>query len=139
VISRCIELKRDVVAEDEFDFGARQKLNLGHTFGHGIEAASNFSVTHGHAVAMGMAMVTRTAAKLGLCDPNTPSELENVLLAFDLPIHTSYSQDEIFHNALSDKKRSADIINLIIPTTIGNCIIYPTPVSQLPDLIKAGY
>ncbi|MBQ6312177.1 MAG: 3-dehydroquinate synthase, partial [Lachnospiraceae bacterium] len=51
VISRCIEIKAHYVAEDEFDQGLRQKLNLGHTFGHAIEASSHFAVTHGQAVA----------------------------------------------------------------------------------------
>jgi len=53
VITRCVELKRDVVAEDEFDTGARMKLNLGHTIGHGVEARSNFSLSHGKSVSIG--------------------------------------------------------------------------------------
>ena len=48
VITRCVELKRDVVMEDEFDTGARMKLNLGHTIGHGVEARSNFTLSHGN-------------------------------------------------------------------------------------------
>lgn len=51
VITRCVELKRDVVMEDEFDTGARMKLNLGHTVGHGVEAKSHFAISHGKAVA----------------------------------------------------------------------------------------
>ena len=61
VIARCVELKRNVVMEDEFDTGERMKLNLGHTFGHGIEAVSHFTVSHGKAVAIGMAMAARCA------------------------------------------------------------------------------
>ena len=63
VIARCVELKRDVVAEDEFDRGKRQKLNLGHTIGHGIEACSGYGISHGKAVAMGMTIITKTPAK----------------------------------------------------------------------------
>lgn len=59
VITRCVELKRDVVMEDEFDTGARMKLNLGHTVGHGVEAKSHFAISHGKAVAIGMAIVSR--------------------------------------------------------------------------------
>ena len=59
VITRCVELKRDVVMEDEFDTGARMKLNLGHTIGHGVEAKSNFTLSHGKSVAIGMAIVVR--------------------------------------------------------------------------------
>ena len=62
VITRCVELKRDVVMEDEFDTGARMKLNLGHTVGHGVEAKSHFAISHGKAVAIGMAIVSRASA-----------------------------------------------------------------------------
>ena len=61
VISRCITWKRDVVSADEFDRGARQKLNFGHTIGHSIETLSNFSISHGSAVSIGMAIVARSA------------------------------------------------------------------------------
>ena len=69
VIARCVELKRDVVMEDEFDTGTRMKLNLGHTVGHGVEAQSHFSVSHGKAVAIGMAIVARSAAKAASAPP----------------------------------------------------------------------
>lgn len=61
VIARCVDLKRQVVMEDEFDTGARMKLNLGHTIGHGIEARSNFGLSHGKSVAIGMAIVSRAS------------------------------------------------------------------------------
>ena len=64
-------MKRDIVAQDEFDRGQRQLLNLGHTFGHGIEACSGFAVSHGSAVAIGMAMMVRAAAAFGLCTEKT--------------------------------------------------------------------
>ena len=53
VISRCVEMKRDYVCEDEFDNGVRRKLNLGHTIGHAIEKCSDYTIPHGHAVAAG--------------------------------------------------------------------------------------
>ena len=62
IIETCVTMKRDIVAQDEFDRGQRQLLNLGHTFGHGIEACSGFAVSHGSAVAIGMAMMVRAAA-----------------------------------------------------------------------------
>ncbi|MFR4068698.1 MAG: hypothetical protein ACLT1T_07310, partial [Oscillospiraceae bacterium] len=65
IIETCVTMKRDIVAQDEFDRGQRQLLNLGHTFGHGIEACSGFAVSHGSAVAIGMAMMVRAAAAFG--------------------------------------------------------------------------
>lgn len=138
VIARCVELKRDVVMEDEFDTGARMKLNLGHTIGHGVEANSNFTVSHGKAVAIGMAIVTRAAAALSICSQETAQAIISTLRFFQLPVTTGCSADDIYTSALSDKKRSGGIVNLIVPERIGCCVIRPTPVDALKTFIEAG-
>ena len=138
VISRCICLKRDVVNEDELDTGARQKLNLGHTIGHGIEAAGNFSVSHGQAVAAGMAIVAKSAVKSGICQQETLDRIVNVLQKFDLPTGTELSADSLSKLALRDKKRAGSHINLIVPVAISNCIIQSTPTEELNAFIQAG-
>lgn len=132
VVSRCVELKRDVVAEDEFDVSARQKLNLGHTIGHGIEAQSNFSITHGQAVAIGMAIVTKAGC------PSIYRELVAVLEKFQLPTKTGFTAHQLYISALSDKKRAGKTVNLIIPKAIGDCAIVPTEVVKLESFIKEG-
>lgn len=138
VIARCVELKRDVVMADEYDLGARQKLNLGHTIGHGVEAQSHFTVSHGKAVAIGMAIVSRAACRMALCSADTRNRIQAVLDAFGLPTETDYSSEALYNAALSDKKRAGGTVNLILPTAIGNCIIRPTPVSELQSVIEAG-
>ena len=138
VITRCVELKRDVVTEDEFDTGARQKLNLGHTVGHGIEAHSHFAISHGRAVAAGMAIVARASAAWSICDGPTAEQIADTLTKFQLPTTTSLSSDELYRSTLSDKKRSGGTVNLIVPKTIGNCIIYPLSVDQMKSFIEAG-
>ena len=132
VITRCVELKRDVVMEDEFDTGARMKLNLGHTIGHGVEARSNFSLSHGKSVAIGIAIVCRASS----C-PDTARILA-LLTRFGLPIATDYPVDDIYTYTLSDKKRSGNSINLIVPNAIGVCDIVPTPIDSLKSFIQAG-
>ena len=132
VIARCVELKRDVVAEDEFDTGARMKLNLGHTVGHGIEAASHFSVSHGKSVAIGMAIVARASKCLDA------DRIIACLERFGLPVTTDISVDEISRHALSDKKRSGGTVKLILPQAIGDCAIVPTPVENLRSFIEEG-
>lgn len=132
VIARCVELKRNVVAEDEFDTGARQKLNLGHTIGHGVEAQSNFTITHGQAVAIGMAIVAKAGCK------SIYNRLCDVLSKFNLPTTTTFSANQLYTSALSDKKRSGGTVNLIIPREIGYCEIIPTPVEELQSFIKEG-
>ena len=132
VIARCVELKRDVVMEDEFDTGARMKLNLGHTIGHGVEARSNFRLSHGKSVAIGMAIVSRASR----C-PDT-SRIVACLKKFNLPTAIDYPVEDIFRYTLSDKKRSGDTVKLIIPYAIGDCRIVPTPIEHLKTFIEEG-
>lgn len=132
VITRCVELKRDVVAEDEFDTGARMKLNLGHTIGHGIEKASNYVISHGKAVAIGMAIVCK-AGNAGVY-----AKIKDILVQFGLPTVTNFDCNTLFEAALSDKKRSGDTVNLIVPKGIGNCVIQPTSIENLKTFIQEG-
>ncbi len=132
VIARCVELKRDVVMADEFDTGERMKLNLGHTIGHGVEAKSNFSLSHGKSVAIGMAIVARASH----C-PDA-KRIQNLLTRFGLPTATHYPAEDIYAYTLSDKKRSGSTVSLIVPRAIGCCDIVPTPISELKSFIQAG-
>ena len=138
VITRCVELKRDVVMEDEFDTGARMKLNLGHTIGHGVEAQSHFEISHGKAVAIGMSIVATAAVKNSICSVETAERIISTIKAFGLPTQTKFDADSLFHSALSDKKRSGGTVNLIVPVEIGNCLIYPMDVTNLKSFIEAG-
>ena len=138
VIARCVAHKRDIVNADEFDRGERQKLNLGHTIGHGVEALSNFTLSHGKSVAIGTAIVARAAANLGICDFGVSARIQWLLQTFGLPIFTGSSAEELMTMALSDKKRSGSTVNLIVPKEIGNCAIRPTPVDEIESFIQAG-
>lgn len=138
VIARCVELKRDVVMEDEFDTGARMKLNLGHTIGHGVEAHSNFTVSHGKAVAVGMAIVAKSGSQYGICSETVKDQIISTIRKFGLPTETANNAEELYRSALSDKKRSGGTVNLIVPVNIGDCIIRPTPVEEVKSFIEAG-
>ena len=124
--------------EDEFDTGARMLLNLGHTVGHGVEARSNFTLSHGKAVATGMAIVARAAARYGLLSAEDRDALLRVLTAYGLPTATTCTPAELAELALSDKKRSGGTVPLIVPTAIGHCRLVPTPVEELESFIQAG-
>lgn len=138
VISRCVELKRDVVAKDEFDRGDRQKLNLGHTVAHGIEACSHYQIPHGSAVAAGMAIVSRASVRKGICSESCAWRIVKVLQSFGLPVNCEFSSKALYEYALSDKKRSGGTVNLILPERIGFCRIAPTPVDKMEAFIEMG-
>ena len=138
VVTRCVELKRNVVAEDEFDTGSRMKLNLGHTIGHGVEVAGNFAVSHGKAVAIGMAIVGTAAAAKQICTTETAEKIISILKQFTLPVKTNCTAETLFEAALSDKKRAGTSVNLIVPKAIGDCLILPTAITELKDFIREG-
>lgn len=139
VIARCVELKKNVVGEDEFDTGSRQKLNLGHTLGHGVEAGSNYTISHGQAVAIGMALIARASCKENICPPQVRDRIISVIKSFGLPINTDFTPHTLYHFALSDKKRAGKSVNLILPRSIGDCIISPRAVDTLQSFIEAGF
>ena len=138
IIACCVAHKRDIVAADEFDNGCRQLLNFGHTLGHAVEACSNFSLAHGQAVAIGMAVITRACVAHGLCAPQCAVRLEKLLQQFDLPVRTDFTVEQLYPVMLSDKKRRSDTVNLIIPETIGRCVVRPFRTDELPEFMKAG-
>ena len=138
VISRCVALKRNVVVDDEFDRGGRQRLNLGHTIGHGIEASSDYKISHGQAISVGLAIVSRAAAKLGICSNEVKDSIVDIITAFGLPTDTTLDAETLYQYALSDKKRMGNFVNLIIPERIGYCRIQKTPIEQLIPMIEAG-
>ena len=80
--ARCVEIKADFVRQDEHDGGARQALNFGHTIGHAIERASNFLISHGRAVAIGMALVARRLGPMGWCSADTANAIVDALRGF---------------------------------------------------------
>lgn len=138
VIAACVAHKRDIVNADEFDRGQRQLLNLGHTIGHGVEALSSFTLSHGKAVAIGTAIVARVSAARNLCDQGTATRIMWLLERFGLPIFTDNSAEELAQMALSDKKRAGSTVNLIVPEKIGKCAIHPISLEEIESFIQAG-
>ena len=135
IIERCVQIKADIVAEDERDTGVRQLLNFGHTIGHAIEKVSQYEISHGHAVAMGMLIVARACAKQELCAEECPDAIESVLTEFGFPTVCPYSSAALLDGALKDKKRAGHAITLIVPKTIGNCVLHKIPIERLSDFI----
>ncbi len=138
VIARCIRQKADVVAQDETDNGLRQLLNLGHTVGHAIERCSGLVWSHGRAVAAGMAIVARSAAKAGLCSKADAAAVEQLLRRFELPIQCAFSAAQLAAAALSDKKRRGSNLTLVLPYGIGDTRLHPIPVADLEAFLEGG-
>ena len=139
IIAQCVTMKRDIIAQDEYDQGQRMLLNLGHTIGHAIEQLSEYEISHGAAVAIGMAIDTRAAAALGYCPPECLQILEHLLTRYELPNQTEFSPNAIFEAALGDKKRFANSITIAVPREPGKSALATIPTLALEEWIERGY
>lgn len=138
VISVCVRMKNEAVSADEFDTGARRVLNFGHSFGHAAELCSGYKLPHGHAVSIGMAIITRAAAAKGYCTQDVPAYLIDILEGYGLPVDTGFSASELYEAALSDKKIASGRMHLIVPTGVGRSEIVSVPPEEMMDWLRAG-
>jgi 3-dehydroquinate synthase len=121
LVAACVRAKVEIVAEDPTERGVRQLLNLGHTFGHGVEAAGRFSrYTHGESVAVGLAFAFRLAARLGRLGPLAVAELEDAISGAGLPVRVPAA---VARRAAAlmvhDKKRTAAGLRWVLPRAEG--------------------
>jgi len=136
VISRCVEIKGEIIARDEFDNGERRLLNFGHTIGHAIEKCSEYTLNHGQAVGIGMTVMTDISERLGICRSGTKESLVKILSAFGLPSVTGFSAKALLEGILTDKKRYGSEIALVLPKKVGECVCRSFPISEIEGLIR---
>ncbi len=131
MIARCCEIKAWVVQQDEREGGLRRILNFGHTIGHAIEAASDFTLIHGLAIAMGMAAAADLAVRTGHLRRHEAARLRKVLNDYGLPaaIPPELDRDRIKGYLRTDKKTVAGRVFFVLPTRIGEVII----TDQVPE------
>ncbi len=123
MIERCCELKAQIVSEDEKEGGVRALLNLGHTFGHAIEAEQGYGKwLHGEAVATGMVLAAKLAVELNIIQTSDLRRIEALIGAFDLPLVAPADMgfEEFMRHMKRDKKNLAGKLRFIVPTKIGH-------------------
>ena len=138
IVARNVSIKRDVVNADEKERGLRQTLNLGHTIGHGIEAASDFALGHGSSVAAGLCCMARAACTKGWCKPETRDAIIAAMAAQGLPTDTDLDHDVIFDYMTHDKKRHGDTMNIVVPEQIGRVGVRKVTLAELRELVDLG-
>ncbi len=129
-VARSCRAKAELVAADEFEHGERALLNLGHTFGHAMEAESGFSdrLLHGEAVAIGMVLAFELSARLGLCPEADAARLRAHLKAVGLPADAAkygFTADSLIAHMHHDKKMRGGQITFILAHGIGEAVIAP--------------
>jgi len=122
MIRTCCQCKADIVADDETEAGVRALLNLGHTFGHAIEAEQGYgNWLHGEAVAAGMVLAAKLAVVMNLLEVSDVRRIESLLSSFDLPITspTDMDFDAYMKHMRRDKKNLGGKLRFIVPTSVG--------------------
>lgn len=125
-IQRCCEIKAEVVAQDEREGGLRAILNLGHTFGHAIEAELGYgNWLHGEAVAAGTIIACNTAMHLDWFTASETRRVSDLFLAFDLPVKgpASMAKADYVKHMKRDKKVEAGNIRFVLPQHIGKAVV----------------
>lgn len=138
IVKDCVAYKNQIVSEDEREKGTRQLLNLGHTFAHAIEQLSDFATSHGHAVAIGLAMMARACLRKGWSEPGTATRIERALLANNLPITCDYEATAMLEVCRRDKKADSSAITIVVPHAIGDCGLRTVDYETLLELLQLG-
>lgn len=135
IIYRCVDLKRDVVEKDLFDFGDRLALNFGHTLGHAIEQYYHYeNYSHGEAVSIGMVQLTRIAEMKGLTESGTANRIQDVVTKYHLPSVAHLATQDLKQAMALDKKNIHQKLSYVLLKEIGESYIYPSDLTFIDEV-----
>jgi len=132
IVHRCMLVKSRVVEADEHESGERKLLNFGHTLGHALEKHMNFEgISHGCAVAVGMAAVTAASERHGLTEAGTAARVCDLLKKFGLPTIGPAPVSAYLAHAAADKKCVGGQVDLVVLQRIGEAVCHRIPTAEL--------
>lgn len=135
IIYRCVDMKRDVVEKDQFDFGERLLLNFGHTLGHAIEQYYHYQkYSHGQAVSIGMVQIVKMAESKGLTKKGTSDLIIQLLKKYELPISSHVKTKDLLQAIALDKKNINKGLSLVLLHEIGDSYVYKTDSTFMLEL-----
>jgi 3-dehydroquinate synthase len=139
VVEQAVRMKAAYVAEDAGDQGLRHTLNAGHTVGHGIEAASGYTVPHGEAVAIGLIAESRYGESLGVTPDGTAARLASLLARLGLPVTPPPGLDaaDVGRAMGSDKKRRAGRTVVVVPSAGGADLLEDVDPSEVLSFLSS--
>ncbi len=125
ILTSC-RIKAEVVAQDEREAGRRMLLNYGHTFGHAIEQLTDYQISHGEGVAIGMNTAAILAAQLGILPTSALERQKRLLQEFQLPVAIPKTLDpaDIYHLMEGDKKTVGGVLQLVLPEACGHAAVH---------------
>lgn len=120
MIERCLRTKMEIVSQDPYEKGMRRVLNFGHTLGHAFESSSQYRVSHGEAVAWGMALEAKLSAKMALLQKSDAEWISSQLLARGFSLQFPFvKKEEILRHLVHDKKASGGQTRFVLLEKIG--------------------
>ena len=121
IVETCCRIKKSIVEIDEKEHGLRRILNFGHTLGHALETISQYAITHGEGVALGMIAAARLSEKMGYLENDATKRIESLIRLAGLPVKIPKSLDgeKIIAQLKMDKKKKGDIIHFVLLKKIG--------------------
>ena len=137
LVRRSIAVKAAVVATDEREGGERAFLNLGHTYGHAIEALTGYDlVLHGEAVAMGLVLALRLGVRLGLTPVEVADRGERLLERVGLPVRPPVlDREQVWATMRRDKKAGRDEVRFVLLEDAGRCVLTTPPAAEVDAVI----
>ncbi|MBI5712546.1 MAG: 3-dehydroquinate synthase [Chloroflexi bacterium] len=121
-IAQALQVKIEVVQRDPFEKGERAILNVGHTIGHGVEAASHFELRHGEAIAIGLIAEAQLAERIGIAEAGLADRIEKVIQRWRLPTRFDGDPEDVRALMQSDKKKSRGKLKFALPKKIGEAV-----------------
>lgn len=132
IIYRCVDIKRDVVERDQFDFGDRLLLNFGHTLAHAIEQYYHYEkYSHGEAVAIGMVQLTKIAEENNLSPVGTSDIIKEICIKYNLPVVSNLKTTDLLSAISLDKKNINKRLSLVLLKEIGDSYVYQSDLSLI--------
>jgi 3-dehydroquinate synthase len=140
VVKRSVEIKAKIVSEDEHEQGVRALLNLGHTFGHALEAVLGFGTwLHGEAVGCGLVLAARMSHELGMLQSADVDRIERLVASAGLPVRVppEAATPALLQAMLRDKKNEGGAVRFILLERIGKAVIQKAPLELAGRVIDA--
>jgi 3-dehydroquinate synthase len=132
VIAAAVQIKADVVTEDERETGRRAILNFGHTVGHAVEAASSYDLLHGEAVSLGMVAALSLGVSLGVTPPGVRDRARALLERLGLPVDVERRlTPDVLARIDVDKKRRGKVVRFVLVGAPGTCVLRDIPLDEL--------
>ena len=138
IIYKSLKIKKEIIEIDEKEDNQRKLLNYGHTLGHAIESASDYSISHGQAVGTGIILAGNLAVKLKFLSEEDNERQHNLIKRIIQPVH-NVDGSKLLANLYYDKKRNGEKIGFVLLKEIGNAFFLPDiPKNTIINILRRG-